>query len=157
MQRVVYENLKAHDLKKLQAQKSEVLSYFAGGNVYAETVLKLDLPGTKTFINFTLYERRDGKYSLHFRSLPFSSYYQVSEFTKKNLPIDSGLVEDNHFTSNPFLANSVQQFSLWLQSSHKILCSDKKPNQPNLLFTFDCSHAFTLCDEVENSKKNYPI
>ncbi len=71
--------------------------------------------------------------------------------------MDSGsssrlLVDDKHFSTLPFLSNSVQQFSMWLQSANIILGSKLKSK---ISFTFDSSHALTFCYELENSKSSF--
>ena len=138
-------------IKDLQQQKLEVLTYYMNGSVYAESVLELNLPDTKRYINCTLYEKQDGKYTLYITSLPYSCYFQLMEFKPDNscFPDSTPLwVKDENFMKRPFLANSVQQFSLWLHTSHKVLCSEYKLK---LLFTFDCSDALTFCHEVERA------
>ena len=134
-----------------QAQKSEVLNYIVSGSVYAEAVLGLELRSSQTFVNFTFYEMEDGTYNLHYHSLPFSCFYQSIEFTRKCFSDASHvhlLVGNECFLAQPFLANSVQQFCLWLCSSRKVLRSVSK-----VRFTFDVSHALTLCYELKNSRK----
>ena len=144
---IPYEN---SDNTNCDAQKSEVLAYEREGNVYAEKAFGLDVPGsTQTLVNFTLFERADGRYSLHYFSLPFRGYYQTIAFSNEqvqSLPTKF-LVEDKYFRSVPLLANSVQQFSLWLLSSNGVLTS-----KHNVSFTFNCSHALTFCFELECGK-----
>lgn len=155
---IPFEN--CNDSTKSHVQKSEALAYLKCGSVYAENVLELDVPSTKTFVNFTLYERKDGKYNLHYQSLPFRCYYHTVDFSNKQLESLHAtnsielLVKDEHFTSKPLLANSVQQFCLWLMFSHKVLNS-KHVN--NISFMFDCSHALTFCYELEHHKKTYEL
>jgi hypothetical protein len=128
---------------KTEAQISEVRMYCKTGSAYAENVLEVKLSGSRTSVNFTLFERDDGKYSLHYRSLPFSCYYQTLDFTREVLKFPTLLVKDEYFKSLPFLSNSVQQFCLWLQSAHKVLKTFK--HKQNICFTFDCSNAMTYC------------
>ena len=146
---------------KNQVQKIEVLEYLKRGSIFAESVLGINPLTSKTFINYTFYERPDGKYNIHYRSIPFSCYHQVVEFTSNILQshLDKPgqipfLVKDEHFASSPFLANSVQQFSVWLLCSHKVFCSKQKWK---LSFSFASSHALTLCYELENGENNYPL
>lgn len=151
---IPFEN--CNDSTKSHVQKSEALAYLKCGSVYAENVLELDVPSTKTVVNFTLYERKDGKYNLHYQSLPFRCYYHTVDFSNKQLESLHAtssiklLVKDEYFTSKPLLANSVQQFCLWLMFSHEVLNS-KHVN--NISFMFDCSHALTFCYELEHHKK----
>ena len=142
------------DPESIEAMKSEVMAYCKTGSVYAENCLDLQLPSSQTFVNFTLFERDDGKYSLHYRSMPFSCYYQTVCFTSNQLRSSKFAchvklpVRDEHFKSLPYLANSVQQFSLWLQSAHKVFTQKQ-----NIHFTLDCSNAMTFCNEFKLSKK----
>ncbi len=137
-------------------QKSEVLAYVEKGSVYAEMVLDLHFPIIEpSFVNVTFFEREDGTYTLHYRSLPFRCYFHTVEF--KNEPIEflgTALanklpVPEKYFNLWPLLANSVQQFSLWVQSSHNVLKSER-----NISFTFDCSHALNFCYELENGNQS---
>jgi 2-polyprenyl-3-methyl-5-hydroxy-6-metoxy-1,4-benzoquinol methylase len=141
--------------EKFKAQKSEVLAYCKSGSTYAENVFEMNLPSSPSLVNFTLFERDDGKYSLHYRSMPFSCYYQTVEFSSKQLRYltipGQVTVKDEHFKLLPYLANSVQQFSLWLQSARKVLTSAKY--KQNINFTLDCSHALSLCCGLTESKK----
>ncbi len=41
----------------------------------------------------------------------------------------------------PFLANSFQQFAMWIQSSSRIL----KDKAVKISFSFDCQDAITFC------------
>ena len=145
-----------HDIKvdpiMVQARKSEVLSYRKSGSVYAEAVLGLEMPTSQTLVNLTFYEKKDGTYNLHFSLLPFSCFHQSIEFSSQYFDSSSCvhmLVEDKHFSSNPFLANSVQQFCLWLGSSYKILRSVSK-----LKFSVDASHALALCYDLGKGEKS---
>ena len=136
-----------------QAQKSEVHSYVATGNAYAETVLDVDMPadGCDISVNVTLYERPDGRYSLHYGSIPYSCYFQAVKFTAESLlalnPSSKTkfLVGDRKFESLPFLSNSIQQFSLWLQASHRVLQRNRKA----VSFEFDCSDGLSFCLNFE--------
>lgn len=135
--------------QKSDAQKSEVRSYMEKGSVYAERVFGLHLPITKTFVNFTFFEREDGLYTLHYRSLPFSCYFHAVDFKNEQFGTDVSNqfpVVDKFFKLWPLLANCVQQFSLWIQSAHKVLKSEHKDN---VCFTFNCSHALSFCYELE--------
>ena len=137
----------------MQARKSEVLSYSRSGSVYAEAVLGLKVPTSPTFVNSTFYEKEDGTYNLHYSLLPFSCFHQIIEFSGQyfaNSRHVHMLVEDEHFSSMPYLANSVQQFSLWLSGSHKVLRSVSK-----LKFSVDASHALALCYDLGKSKKTH--
>ena len=135
--------------KKSDAQKSDVLHYLQRGSIYAERVLGLQLSSSSTLVNHTFFEKEDGMYCLHYQSLPFRCYYHTVDFSSEQLqhlttavPIH---VDATCFKSSPMLANSVQQFTLWLQSSNAVLVEQKH----KISFTFDCSHALTFCHDLE--------
>jgi 2-polyprenyl-3-methyl-5-hydroxy-6-metoxy-1,4-benzoquinol methylase len=143
------------DSKISDAQKSEVVAYGKEGSAFAEKVFGMNLSGTHSFVNLTLFERADGRYNLHYFSLPFRGYYHTVTFSgerAQSLLPTKFLVEDKHFQSVPLLANSVQQFSLWLRSSRDVLVSNH-----NVSFTFNCSHALSLCFELEHSKSLFDL
>ena len=137
--------------KKSDAQKSDVLYYLQRGSIYAERVLGLQMSSSSTLVNHTFFEKGDGKYCLDHQSLPFRCYYHTVDFSSEQLqhlttavPIH---VDAKCFKSSPMLANSVQQFTLWLQSSNAVLVEQKH----KISFTFDCSHALTFCHDLEYS------
>ncbi len=139
-------------------KKEECVSYFKTGSAFAEKLLGANSSSERTVVNLTMYERKDGEYNLHYCSLPFRGYHHAVMFSSEQLvAMDSGsssrlLVDDKHFSTLPFLSNSVQQFSMWLQSANRILGSKLKSK---ISFTFDSSHALTFCYELENSKSSF--
>ena len=140
---------KRTSLKRLAAQKSEILAYVKTGNVYAEDVLGLmDHPSVETTVNVAIYEEKDCAYSFLCSSIPFSCYYQTAHFSSDQLHAISStllMVADQYFKVLPLLANSFQQFSLWLRYSHQALTHGTKPH---ISFTFDCSQSFTFFYEL---------
>ena len=142
------------DRHRLEVQASEVKSYFISGNCFAESVLGLGLP-PHTRVNLTLYDRKDGIYTIHYGSMPFSGYHQSIEFSSevfsaacKN-PCDVE-VPSLHFNDKPFLANSVQQFVMWVQSVSRVL----KKMSGSVNFIFSCQDALTFCHEMKSSNEN---
>lgn len=139
---------------KVKARIPEIKSYVNTGNCYAENVLKVD-SSTSTVTNLTLFERPAGMYTLHYHLLPFEGYYHTVEFSPDMLKqpsvekrlFDSMLVSSKSFKSHPLLANSVQQFSMWLQSASAVL---KDKNIP-VKFTFNNQHALTFCQELQDA------
>ncbi len=142
----------------LHTKKSECVSYFKTGSAFAEKLLGTNSLSERTVVNLTMYERKDGEYNLHYCSLPFRGYHHAVMFSSEQLvAMDIGsssrlLVDDKHFSTLPFLSNSVQQFSMWLQSANRILGSKLKSK---ISFTFDSSHALTFFYELENSKSSF--
>lgn len=143
--------------KKSEAQKSEVLNYMKNGSVYAESALGVvpSILNNPIDVNVTFFEREDGTYNLHYQSVPFKNYFHTVDFKMgqmKFLNATNIPVADEKFSSLPLLANSVQQFSLWVQSACKVLRSELASD---ISFTFDCSHALSFCQELvdDNSLK----
>jgi hypothetical protein len=134
--------------KRLAVQQAEILAY--NGNAYAENVLGLKSPTIQN-PNVTFYEAKDGTHSLCRAPIPFFSYYQTVDFSSEQLRPNSSttlMVADKYFASLPLLANSFQQFSLWVQSSHEVLLCDKNPH---FSFTFDSSPSLTFFSNLETS------
>ena len=115
---------KAKNQSFLDIRASEVLSYSQSGNSFVESFFDLDLP-SQTKVNLTLYES-DGIYTLHSSLVPFKAYQQTINLTPEILANtslnDSDIVvPSKHFRGKPFLANSFQQFILWVQSVSRVL------------------------------------
>ncbi len=141
---------------KADVRAPEVTSYLEKGSCYAEHVLDLNLPRNhSTKVNLTMYERQDGKYTCHYGLMPFESYYHSVAFSPQffkskgiTLPYDV-IVPSTCFKSKPFLANSFQQFAMWIQSSSRVL----KNKEVTILFNFDCQDAITFCQQ-QNRKQS---
>ena len=145
-----------------ERMKHEVRQYMKTGTSFAEDVL-VDPPNGassgKTTINHTFYERQDGKYTVHYGSVPFKCFYHTVWFSKQQLrgagvsrsTAEQLLVDNSYFESLPFLSNSVQQFALWLRSSATSLqqiISSK--SAPTITFTFHCSDAIDFCVHLQS-------
>ena len=136
--------------RKGAARAPEVRSYLEVGSCYAEDVVDLDLPKkSKSKVNLTMYERQDGEYTCHYGLMPFQGYYSTIEFSPHfmnsngvAIPYDV-IVPSASFKSKPFLANSFQQFSMWIQSSSRVL----KDKEITISFTFDSQDAITFCQQ----------
>ncbi len=139
--------------RKAAVRLPEVRSYLDDGSCYAEHVLDLNLPRNRsTGVNLTMYERKDAGQN---RLMPFESYYHTVEFPPQffkskgiTLPYDV-IVPSASFKSKPFLANSFQQFAMWIQSSSRVL----KDKEVSTLFNFDCQDAITFCQQ-QNRKQS---
>ena len=127
----------------------ESSDYKETGNCYAEEVLDIPLPrNANTEINLTMFEREDGKYTAHYNLYPFEGYFHSHQFTDKffdrikEFAKPKLLVSSEKFLSKPFLANSFQQFTMWIQSTSHVLKSKKN------LISFNFCHqdavAFSL-------------
>ena len=145
---------KAENEHSLNIQASEVRSYIHSGNSFVESFFDLDLP-SQTKVNLTLYERSDGIYTLYFGLVPFRCYQQTINLTPEILPNtslnDSDIVvPSKHFRDKPFLANSFQQFILWVQSVSRVL------NKESRVVTFLLSNqdALSFCHEWQYSMRN---
>ena len=149
--------IRGDDKSDYHSRQSEVIAYIQEGNCYAETVLNLDLPPLPTTVNFTLYERSDGVYNLHYGSMPFSGYYHTVEFspaTMKSAGVrkslcDTLLVQTQSFKSLPFLSNSVQQFTMWVQSTNQVLT--KESQNQKFSFMFNNLDAISFCQELHHN------
>ncbi len=86
-------------------------------------------------------------YTCHYALLPFQSYYHTVEFSPQFMKskgvtlLYDIIVPSASFASKPFLANSFQQFAIWIQSSSRIL----KDKAVTISFYFDYQDAITFC------------
>ena len=141
--------------------ESEIVQYLESGSVFVESI-NGDLPASsETFINLTFYERKDGKYSLHYESIPYRCFFHSHQFSSEYIrssianctEIESTLlVSDNSFDSNPLLSNSIQQFSLWMRSSALVL-QNAMLSPSKILFTFHHSDAIEHCLNLQSSSE----
>ena len=149
--------------KRLKKSEEEFTSYLHCGHCFAESVLNLPVSSSVTTVNLTLYERMDAQYTLHYESVPYKCFFQAFQFspeqiTKNNIShsvLDHLIVEDQRFTNHPLLANSVQQFAMWLSVSAGALlqCLDKP--SPNISFTFQCSDALNFCQSLQHAPEAF--
>ena len=145
-----------------KSMQREVTDYMRTGTSFAEDVLVDTSAGAvtaKTTINLTFYEREDGKYTMHYGSVPFKCFYHAVRFSTQQLRAagvsrsmaEQLLVEDSHFESLPFLSNSVQQFALWLRSSATTLMQiSSSSSAAPITFMFDYSDATDFCFRLQS-------
>ena len=140
--------------------KDEHIHYLTKGTVWAEAVLGILLPFTKTIVNPTLYEREDGMYSLHYSLSPYlgytSSFYYTHAAVNKTLGSKSPILQllsvaDHHFKSTPLLANSVQQFSVWVIATSNVIKSSKKM----ISFLMELGDSIELCYRLFHYPEQY--
>ena len=141
--------------ERVEAMIQESRAYLEEGTAYAEIVLGLELPSShQTIVNKTFYQQADGSYSLHYELDPYIAFchfvlYSPTEVCKMLLhgqgSIQTLPVPDKHFRATTLLANSVQQFGMWITASANIL---KQSNKCRVSFTFDCSEAVGFCQTL---------
>ena len=138
-----------------KALRSDVRSYFNNGFAFAEEVLG-GHHDESTAVNSTFIERSDGTYNLPLDFTPYRSFFFTYQFSPNNLHKCASysdfplMVEDDMFTHRPLLANSVQQFSIWLRSCAEILSR----SQNSIVFTFQSSDALEFCQQMHNDQPN---
>ena len=152
--------------KTTDLMKDEIVQYFKTGNAFAEDAFGAPILTGSTDINLTFYERKDGKYSLHYESVPFRSFFHLFQFSQKDMSsssisktiTDQLLVKDDQFAKQPFLSNSVQQFALWLISCAATLqeASSSHGRAP-ITFTFHFSDAIELCLTLQSPNLFEPL
>ena len=143
--------------RDLTLHEKDVKSYILTGNCFAEGSLNVyHVKNARTTVNLTLYERQDWTYTFTFYISPYMAYYHTVEFSprflesigKSPLPNDI-VVSPPSFKQKPLLANSVQQFIMWVQSTNRALL-DKNVH---ISFSFNTQDALTFCQEVQQNKK----
>ena len=155
-----------HDISQRRFEKSgeEFISYLQCGHCFAESVLNLPVSLSVTSVNLTLYERMDAQYTLHYESAPYKCFFQAFQFSSEQIRkndishsvLDHLIVEDKkHFTNHPLLANSVQQFAMWLSVSAGALKQCLAKASPNVSFTFQCSDALNFCQSLQHAPEAF--
>ena len=136
-----------HSSETTTTMEREYLYYLTEGTVWAEGVLDIPISIPKTVVNPTLLERADGRYTLHYVLNPFTGFTQTflhtpaevgRTFGKQSSLLTQLPVADHHFHSNPLLANSVQQFSMWLEATAHLL-KNSSSGKVRIMFYLDDS------------------
>ena len=145
----------AYTQDRIEAMVQESCAYLEDGTAYAEKVLDLKLPSScGTIVNRTFYQQADGFYTLHYELDPYVAFhhfilYSPTEVCKMMLhgPVSTQAlpVPDEYFTTTTLLANSVQQFGMWITATANIL---KQSDKCRVSFTFDCSDAIGFCQTL---------
>ena len=146
--------IKSHSCPQYEAMKKEMQAFFVHDTPFVEEILEIEDDVVETSINYTLFERSDGTYSLNHLAVPFESFilnfaYSKAELSKIGIDsytLSSLLVEDKYFEHSPFLANSLQQFMLWLSTSADVLNGKLGPFQVS--FIIQCSDAVMFCQQM---------
>jgi hypothetical protein len=125
--------------------------------VWGENVLGIPSSTLKTVVNPTLIERPDGMYTLDYGLAPYVGFIQSFQYTHaevcRTLGKESSLLQftflpvtDDHFKGAPLLANSVQQFAMWLVgTAHMIRKTSQTVSGDKVSFVFDLDNAMNLC------------
>ena len=146
--------------KTINLMEAETTNYFQNGSIFAEKVLEIPISCGNTSPNLTFYERKDGKYTMHYASVPFKCFYHSYQFSQEQMKVlnmsrpaaSKLLVKTCCFESQPFLSNSVQQFAFWLRSCattlHQMCPVDCTSSL--ITFTFHYSDAIDFCLQLQN-------
>ena len=141
--------------EKIDKMIKEYKAYLRKGIAISETVLDIPHLHTHRVVNTTLFEQSDGSYTLHYRLVPYLGFpqsitYSHTEMTRTQpkTSLQDAPVRDNHFKKAPLLANTVQQFSMWLTAAAKLM----KQMEPSVFtVTVDCSDVIHLCSRLRQS------
>jgi len=128
--------------------KHDVESYYQNGFVFAEEVIGVPT-ANPTSVNSTFFEGPEGDYNLPRDFTPYRNFFFTYQFSPSNLekPYYSDyplIVKDDMFMHKPLLANSAQQFSIWVRSCAEILSQ----SHYDIVFTFQCSDALEFCQQL---------
>lgn len=119
------------------------------------------LPSTTSVENLTMYATSEGRFILH-SLLPFRCFHHGFQFSPSQLQLSCNnekflsklIVADEKFEQYPLLANSVQQFALWISSASTHLSSTRASHTQNVqgrtTFAFHCSDAIAFCNELQS-------
>ena len=133
-------------LNKVEETAVEYMAYLDKGSAFAESLLS-QMKSDKTVVNPTFFEKK-GVYNIFFSSCPFRCFQQVYKcnllaMMKAGMHVvdyckTTTVISSEAFEKFPLLANSFQQFSLWISCTASILHS----GEINLKMNFDSSDAF---------------
>ena len=158
----------------LSSQQRERMEYeiqHCSKNSFAEYVVsdgQYLSPGASALAkNLTMYANSGGKFVLH-SLLPFRCFHHAFQFSPSQLRLNCNgetlpgtlTIADGKFELFPLLANSVQQFTLWLSRASAVLSSishGKENTQCHVSFTFHCSDAIAFCNELQRSKSTLRV
>ena len=138
------------EFKKLSAadkkcMEHELHCHYLNGTAFAEDVFSVSTDKSR-MANSTFFEKVDGTYNSHY-AYPYRCFSHAFRFSSEYVKKFgySVLVNDRSFLGHPLLANSVQQFSVWVTSCARIF---SKPNC--ISFSFQCSDALDFCQSLYN-------
>ena len=144
---------------KITAMLQEHASYLRTGSAHVDFLFGQSRKVKETVVNPTFIEREDKRYSLHYALVPYRGYFHTVPFVPSKLQelgieeraLSQLVVSSEHFEMHPLLANSMQQFSLWLISSQTILKSFP------ISFHIQCSDAIQFCQQLKISPEYYQL
>ena len=154
-----------HSSEMIDIMEKEYLHYLMEGTVWGENVLGIPSSTLRTVVNPTLIERPDGMYTLDYGLAPYVGFIQSFQYTHaeicRTLGKESSLLQftflpvtDDHFKGAPLLANSVQQFAMWVvATAHMMRKSSLTDNK--VLFVFYLDDAINVCHYLHHQSENY--
>ena len=144
--------LYSHTCPKYQAMEKEMQAFLVNSTPFVEGILGLQNDVVETSVNYTFFEHADGTYTLYHLAVPFESFFQNFQYSLKELKeagidrhtLSSLVVDDKFFERSPFLANSLQQLSLWLFATADVIARLRS----EVSFALDCSDAIEFCQRM---------
>ena len=150
---VIYKSLTSDERDKIESE----IESCSDGNSFAEYVVCKDFiaPVKKLVANVTMHEGADGTSTVD-SLLPFRCFHHSFKFSLSRLQIsginrkvlDELIVRDEQFIKYPLLANSIQQFAIWL-SCTSVLAPSNQSHKSHITFKFHCSDAIEFCVETQ--------
>ena len=146
----------SYSAKVIETMVGEFNEYALNGSALAETVcFSLPYQRGEVMLNPTFFDRKNA-YTLY-GLVPYKCFHHSVQFSSKAM-LQSGvskdilcslpmIVADEKFTTHPFLANSVQQFTFWMTSAAKILHTKSF----QFRFVFHCSDCIQYCQELHTA------
>ena len=131
--------------------------YVESGSAFAEEVFCLPL-STDVSINPTLFEKAN-EYTLQSALVPFKCFRHYPDHTKDTFNETAPRkmlqwveVDQKSFNKQPLLANSVQQFTIWLSSVATIFRKYALESNTPINFTMCCSDAVEFAVQLKQNK-----
>ena len=131
--------------------------YVKSGSAFAEEVFGLPL-STDVSVNPTLFEKAD-EYTLHHASVPFKCFRHYPDHSKSTFNETAPRkmlqwveVSQKSFRFQPLLANSVQQFTIWLSSVANMFRKYTLKSSSPINFTMCCSDAIEFAVQLKQNE-----
>ena len=131
--------------------------YVESGSAFAEDVFGLPL-STGVSVNPTLFEKAD-EYTLPCSLIPFKCFRHYPDHSKATFNDTSPQnmlqwveVDQKSFNKQPLLANSVQQFTIWLSSVAAIFHKYAVKSSTPINFTMCCSDAIEFAVQLKQNE-----
>lgn len=146
----------------LSAMEKEFDEFLNKGTAFAEAVIGIAPSELNRLANPTFFEKES--YTVHYHLIPYRCFFHSVQYTPEwirhcGLSRDQAssvpmIVRSSAFVDAPFLANSIQQFTIWLTSAAKTLFSS---TGVKVALRFQVSDAIEYCLILARESQKFDI